>query len=152
MATRGLPAWPHTVTDPEDLPSAERLLIDAARAWAAACHRGEPPLPALRRLLATESAEAAAPALDALLRALAQAGPLTLGCPLCPRLVGEEPPLLLAAALAQRGARREALACLLNRLPNTLGYAAMAAAIGLGCGFRQAGLRFADPWAAPGKG
>ncbi|WP_270939381.1 hypothetical protein, partial [Falsiroseomonas oryzae] len=63
--------------------------------------------------------------------------------------VGEEPPLLLAAALAQRGARREALACLLNRMPGTLGYAAMAAAIGLGCGFRAARLRFADPWDAP---
>lgn len=152
MATRGLPAWPYTGAEPEELPPAERLLLDAARAWAGACRHGEPPLPALRRLLATESAEAAAPALDALLRALAQAGPLTLGCPLCPRLVGEEPPLLLAAALAQRGARREALACLLNRLPGTLGYAAMAAAIGLGCAFRQAGLRFADPWTASQAG
>ncbi|HEV7266541.1 MAG TPA: hypothetical protein VGN83_16700 [Falsiroseomonas sp.] len=151
MATRGLPAWPFTDADPEDLPPAERLLIDAARAWAAACRQREPTIPALRRLLATESAEPAAPALDALLRALAQAGPLTLGCPLCPRLVGEEPPLLLAAALAQRGARREALACLLNRLPNSLGYAAMAAAIGLGCGFRQAGLRFTDPWGSSNR-
>lgn len=149
MATRGLPAWPFTEAEPEALPPAERLVIDAARAWAAACRRGEPSLPALRRLLATESAERAAPALDALLRALAQAAPLTLGCPLCPRLVGEEPPLLLIAALAQRGPRREALACLLNRLPGTLGYAAMAAAIHLGCGFRQAGLHFADPWATP---
>jgi hypothetical protein len=152
MATRGLPAWPYTGTDPEELPAAERLLLDAARAWAEACRRGEPPLPRMRRLLATESAERAAPALDALLRALAQAAPLTLGCPLCPHLVGEEPPVLLAAALAQRGARREALACLLRHLPNPLAYAAMAAAIGLGCGFRQAGLRFADPWAAPGAG
>jgi hypothetical protein len=152
MATRGLPAWPYTSADPDDLPAAERLLLDAARAWAAACRRGEPPVPALNRLLATERAEAAAPALDALLRALTQAAPLTLGCPLCPRLVGEEPPILLAAALAQRGARREALACLLKRLPNPLAYAAMAAAIGLGCGFRQAGLRFADPWAAPDAG
>jgi hypothetical protein len=148
MATRGLPTWPYTATDPDDLPPAERLLIDAARAWAAACRQGEPTTPALRRLLATESAEASAPAMDALLRALAQAAPLTLGCPLCPRLIGEEPPLLLIAALAQRGPRREALAFLLNRLPGSLGYTAMAAAIGLGCGFRQAGLRFADPWAA----
>ena len=36
MATRGLPAWPYTGTAPEDLPAAERLLLDAARAWAAA--------------------------------------------------------------------------------------------------------------------
>jgi hypothetical protein len=148
MATRGLPTWPYSATDPDELPPAERLLLDAARAWAAACRCGEPPMPAIQRLLATESAEAAAPALDAMLRALAQAAPLTLGCPLCPRLVGEEPPMLLIAALAQRGPRREALACLLNRMPGTLGYAAMAAAIHLGCGFSQAGLRFADPWAA----
>jgi hypothetical protein len=152
MATRGLPAWPFTDAVPEDLPPAERLLVDAARTWAAACNRREPTLPALRRLLATESAEAAATPLDALLRALAEAAPLTLGCPLCPRLVGEEPPILLAAALAQRGARREALACLLRRLPNPLAYRAMAAAIGLGCAFRQVGLRFADPWAAPNAG
>lgn len=148
MATRGLPTWPFTEAAPEDLPPPERLLVDAARAWAAACTRGEPPVPALRRILATESAEPAATPLDALLRTLAEAAPLTLGCPLCPRLVGEEPPILLAAALAQRGARREALACLLRHLPNPLAYRAMAAAIGLGCGFRQAGLRFADPWGA----
>ncbi len=152
MATRGLPTWPFTDAAPEDLPAPERLLVDAARAWAAACRSGTPPLPTIRRLLATESAEAAAPAIDALLRALAEAAPLTLGCPLCPRLVGEEPPILLAAALAQRGPRREALACLLKRLPGQHAYTAMAAAIGLGCAFRQAGLRFADPWCAPGAG
>jgi len=146
MATRGLPAWPFTTTAPEELPGAERLLLDAARAWAAACRRGEPPVPALRRLLATERAEAAAAPLDALLRALAGAAPMTLGCPLCPRLVGEEPPLLLAAALAGRGARREALAFLLHRLPGRHAYDAMAAALALGCAFRAAGLRFADPW------
>lgn len=146
MATRGLPAWPHTKATPEELPPAERLLVDAARAWAAACRRGEPPEPALRRLLATERAEAAATPLDAMLRALARAAPLTLGCELCPRLVGDEPPLLLATALAQRGPRREALACLLNRLPNPKAYEAMAAAIGVGCAFRAAGLRFSDPW------
>lgn len=151
MATRGLPAWPYTSAEPEALPPAERLLLDTTRAWAAACHRGEPPLPVLRRLLVTEGAEDAAPAIDALLRALAQVAPLTLGCPLCPRLVGGEPPILLAAALAQRGARGEALACLLRRLPHPQAYAAMAATIGLGCGFARAGLRFADPWAAPSR-
>jgi hypothetical protein len=146
MTTRGLPAWPFTAAEPDALPAAERLLLDAARLWAAEARQGRPPLPAVKRLLATESAEAAAPALDAMLRALARAHPLTLGCPLCPRLVGEEPPLLLAAALAQRGPRREALACLLARLPNMDAYAATGAAIALGCGFRQAGLLFADPW------
>jgi hypothetical protein len=146
MATRGLPEWPYTSMDPEELPPAERLLLDAVRAWGAACHQGIATVPAMRRVLATESAEAAAPILDAMLRAVAQAGPLTIGCPLCPRLTGEEPPLLLIAALVQRGPRREAFACLLNRMPGKLGYDAMAAAIGLGCAFRQAGLLFADPW------
>jgi len=146
MATRGLPAWPYTGAAPEDLPTAERLLIDAARSWADACRRREAPLPVITRLLVTEGAEKAGPAIDALLRTLAEAAPLTLGCPLCPRLVGEEPPLLLAAALVQRGARREALACLLKHLPNRHAYAAVAAMIGLGCAFRRSGLCFTDPW------
>jgi hypothetical protein len=54
--------------------------------------------------------------------------------------------LLLFAALAQRGPRREAFACLLNRMPGRPGYDAMAAAIHLGSAFRQAGLLFTDPW------
>jgi hypothetical protein len=146
MTTRGLPTWPFATAEPESLPAAERLLLEAARAWAAACRQNAPPVLAIRNLLATENATRAAPALDALLRALAEAHPLTLGCPLCPRLVGEEPPLLLAVALAQRGERHQALACLLKRLPNRQAYAAMAAAIALGCAFRCAGLLFADPW------
>ncbi len=152
MATRGLPAWPYTAAEPDSLPQAERLLLDAARAWAAACRQGAPPLLAIRNLLATENATRAAPALDALLRALAEAHPLTLGCPLCPRLVGEEPPLLLAVALAQRGERHQALACLLKRLPDRQTYAAMAAAIALGGAFRAVGLVFADPWGSAQRG
>ena len=146
MATRGLPHWPYTEADPGALPPAERLVLDAARQWAAAARAGEPPLPAMRRLMAAEDAAAAAPALDALLRGLAAAHPLTLGCPLCPRLVGEEPSLLLAVALAQRGPRTEALACLLRRLPPPRAYQAMASAIGLGIELRRAGLVMADPW------
>lgn len=146
MATRGLPAWPFTTAEPDALPLAERLLLDAARAWATACRQDAPPLHAIRNLLTTENATRAAPALDALLRALAEAHPLTIGCPLCPRLIGEEPPLLLAVALAQRGERHQALACLLKRLPNPQANAATAAAIALGCAFRGAGLLFADPW------
>jgi hypothetical protein len=145
MATTGLPHWPWSGADSAGLPAPERLLIDAARAWARAACLGEPALPALRRLLATEDATAAAEPLDQLLRALAQ-HPLTIGCPLCPRLVGEEPALLLTVACAQRGPRREALACLLRRLPPWDAYAATGAAIGLGCAFRKAGLRFGDPW------
>lgn len=146
MATRGLPAWPFTDAEADALPAAERLVIDAARIWAAEARRGAPPLPSMRRLLATESAEAAAAPPEALLRALATAHPLTLGCPLCPRLVGEEPPLLLAVALAQRGPRREALACLMARMPNAQAYAATAAAIATGCALRAAGVVMGDPW------
>ncbi|MGK7870085.1 hypothetical protein [Falsiroseomonas sp. E2-1-a20] len=145
MATTGLPNWPWSNAEADALPPAERLAIDATRAWAAAARRGEPALLALRHLLSTEDAGAAAEPLDALLRTLAQ-HPLTVGCPLCPRLVGEEPALLLAMACAQRGPRREALAFLLRRLPPPQAYAATAAAIAFGCAFRRAGLRLGDPW------
>lgn len=145
MATTGLPHWPWTGAEADALPAAERMLIDSARAWAAAARQGQPALLAVRRLLATEDAMGAAEPLDALLRTLAQ-HPLTLGCPLCPRLVGEEPALLLAVACAQRAPRREALACLMRRLPPYQAYAATAAAIALGCAFRRAGLKLGDPW------
>ncbi|MGG5808618.1 hypothetical protein [Falsiroseomonas sp. CW058] len=145
MATRGLPLWPWTTCETDALPAAERLLVDAARLWAAEARRGVPPEPALRRLLAAESAGAAAAPLDALMRAVAAPG-LRLGCPLCPNIAGDEAALLLVAALAQRGPRREALACLVARLPGAGAYAAMGAAIAMGCAFRAAGLRFADPW------
>jgi hypothetical protein len=148
MATTGLPRWPWTNAEADALPPAERLLIDAARAWAAALHQGRPREAALHQVLATEDAAAAAAPLAALLQALAQR-PLTLGCPLCPRLVGEEPALLLALACAQNGPRREALACLLRCLPPLQAYAATAAAIAIGTALRAAGLRLADPWAAP---
>jgi hypothetical protein len=145
MATTGLPNWPWSNAEADALPPAERLVIDAARAWATAARHGEPALMPLRRLLATEDAGAAAEPLDALLRALAQHR-LTLGCPLCPRLVGEEPALLLTVACAQRGPRREALAFLLRRLPPHQAYSATAAAIAFGCALRRAGLRLGDPW------
>jgi len=35
MATRGLPTWPLAGTEADTLPEGERLLLDAARAWAA---------------------------------------------------------------------------------------------------------------------
>lgn len=145
MATTGLPHWPWSNAEADALPPAERLMIDAARAWAAAARQGTATLPALRRLLATEDAGDAAEPLDALLRTLAQHR-LTLGCPLCPRLVGEEPALLLTIACAQRGQRRETLAFLLRRLPPHQAYAATAAAIAFGCALRRAGLRLDDPW------
>jgi hypothetical protein len=147
MATTGLPHWPWQHAEADALPPAERLVIDAARAWAAAARNARPRQTALREVLMTEGAEEATGALEALLQVLAQR-PLTLGCLLCPRLVGEEPALLLALACAQRSRRHETLALLLRRLPPRDAYVATAAAIAIGAGLRAAGLRLAEPWGA----
>jgi hypothetical protein len=149
MATTGLPHWPWQHAEADALPPAERLLIDAARAWAAAAHQGRPRGAALRQILATENAEAAAGALEALLGSLAQR-PLTLGCPLCPSLPGAEPDLLLALACAQHGRRREALALLLRHAAPREAHAATAAALTVAGALRAAGLRLREPWRAGG--
>lgn len=137
MSTRGLPEWPWTDAETDGLPAAERLLLDAIRAWRAA----EAPLPALRLLLAAEDAVLAALPLDALLRS----APIRACAPLCPRVNPEEAALMLACALAQRGARSEALAALLRLLPLQAAYAAMPAAIHLGAALRAAGLLMRHP-------
>lgn len=141
MAVSGLPNWPWAGTAADDLPPQERLLLDAIRAWHAAARAGTPPLPSASMILATEDAAAAAPPLDALLRA----APIAAGCPICARVTPQEAALLLACALAQRGARSEALAALLRLLPLPSAYAAMPAAIHLGCAFRRAGLLLRHP-------
>ena len=146
MATRGLRHWPYTQACPEDLPAPELTLLDAIRAWEQARRRGDAPLNRARLVLETEGAAAAAPALDGLLGALSGRSAARIGCVLCPRLTEDEALLLTAVALAQRQARGEALAMLLRQLSAPSAYAAMAAAITLGCHFRAAGLRFADPW------
>jgi hypothetical protein len=137
MSTSGLPDWPWVGTAADDLSVAERLLLDAVRAW----HRGTPPLPATLIILAAEDAMAAAGPLDTLLRT-AQIAP---ACMLCPNVAPQEAALLLACALAQRGARSEALAALLRLLPLRAAYAAMPAAIHLGCALRRAGLLMRHP-------
>lgn len=137
MSTRGLPEWPWTDAEADNLPAAERLLLDAIRAWRAA----EAPLPALRLLLTAEDAIPAALPLDALLRTV----PIQACAPLCPRMNPEEAALMLACALAQRGARSEALAALLRLLPLRSAYAAMPAAIHLGAALRAAGLLMRHP-------
>lgn len=141
MAVSGLPDWPWAGTAADDLQPQERLLLDAIRAWHAAARAGTPPLPPAAMILATEDAAAAAPPLDALLRA----APVAASCPLCPKVAPQEAALLLACALAQRGARSEALAALLRLLPLPSAYAAMPAAIHLGCAFRRAGLLLRHP-------
>ncbi len=141
MATSGLPDWPWAGTAADDLPSQEKLVLDAIRAWYAAARAGAPPLPAAALILTTEDAGPAAPSLDALLRA----APIAAGCPFCLRVTPQEAALLLACALAQRGPRSEALAALLRFLPLQAAYAAMPAAIHFGCALRRAGQLLRHP-------
>ncbi|MBR0682843.1 hypothetical protein GXW74_20285 [Roseomonas eburnea] len=141
MSTSGLPDWPWAGTEADALPQAERLVLDAVRAWYAAARAGAPPLPAAHLVLVAEEAAPAAPPLDALLRA----APVAAGCPFCLRVAPQEAALLLACALAQRGARSEALAALLRLLPLRAAYAAMPAAIHLGSALRRAGLLLRHP-------
>lgn len=141
MAISGLPDWPWAGALAEDLPPQEKLMLDAIRAWYAAARTGTLPLPAAALVLTTEDAAAAAPPLDALLRA----APIAAGCPFCMRIAPQEAALLLACALAQRGARSEALAALLRLLSLQAAYAAMPAAIHLGCALRRAGLLLRHP-------
>lgn len=144
MATHGLPAWPWTRHPVAELPAAERLLLDAARAWAQAARLGHPPSPALQRLLVTEDAASAAVPLDALLRLTGTEG---VGCAFCAQATEAEAWLLLSCALVQHGAKAEALAQFLRRLPLPNAYRAMPPALGLGVMFRRAGLVFARPFA-----
>ncbi|MBK1659495.1 hypothetical protein [Paracraurococcus ruber] len=143
MATHGLPAWPWAGTPVDDLPAAERLLLDGARLWAAAARQGHAPLPALRLPFAAEGATAAVAPLDALLHALDAA--LPIGCPLCPRTLPAEALLLLGCGLVQRGAAREAQAVLLRCLPAAPVAALLAGAVPLGIALAQAGLWLRNP-------
>ena len=137
MTTTGLPDWPWTRAKAEDLPPAEALLLDAVRAW----HGGAAPAHAAALILAAEDAAAAAIPLNSMLRF----APVTVHRPLCPCIGTQEAALLLACALAQRGARSEALAAFLRLLPLHLAYAAMPPAIRLGVAFRRAGLFLQNP-------
>jgi len=137
MATHGLPDWPWVEDDPDTLPAPERLLLDALRTWQRATTMTEPAIPALRILLAAEGAEDAAIPIDALLRSIPQP---RIACPLCPRVAPGEAALLLLCALAQRGARSEALAAALRLLPLRTAYAAMPPSIMTGATLRKSGL------------
>ncbi|WP_135469399.1 hypothetical protein [Crenalkalicoccus roseus] len=145
MATYGLPAWPWTGAPPEELPPPEALLLEGMRRWAAAAEAGRPTLAALHPPFVAEDALAATGPLDALLRLAAGLRPLGFGCLLCPRVTGQEARLLLACALAQRGARQQALAGFATWLPPAAAYAAMPPAIHLGAALRAAGLLLRDP-------
>lgn len=141
MATHGLPIWPWTEALAEDLPPAEALLLDAMRRWSEAAGTGRPALVAVRMTLVVEDLAPAAPSLDSVLRC----APFRLANPLQPYLEGDEPALLLALALAQRGPRRECLAAFLRLLPPALAYQAMGHALCLAQALRRGGLLLAHP-------
>lgn len=132
MATRGLPTWPHLNDLPDNLPEAERLVLDSVRAWAL---RGSMADAAL--VLASAGVEGTALLLDPLLRALPG---LRLACPLCPVVTRGEASLLLALSAAQHHARGVALG-LLHRLAPPLGaYRAMPALINLAVALRRGAI------------
>jgi len=134
--------WPWKGVEADALPPAEHLLLDAFRRWHRAATEGHPPLPGLRLLLIAEGAEAVAPAIDALLRLAPTAA---IGCPFCPRVTQDEAALLFLCALAQRGARSEALAAALRLLPLRAAYAALPPAIMAGVALRSLGLLLHNP-------
>jgi hypothetical protein len=134
MATRGLPAWPHLGQDSEVLPEAERLLLDAARAWAAKGSAG--PMAAAAIVLAAGGTEGAALVLDPLLRNLPT---LHLAGPLCPHITESESAMLLAVSAAQQGSRGLALGLLHRLAPPLTAYRALPLLVGLACALKRSG-------------
>lgn len=140
MATRGLPTWPHLNDQADSLPEPERLLLDAARAWAGRGPAG--PVGEAALILATAGAEGTALLLDPLLRALPG---LTLGCTLCPVINQPEAALLLATGAVQQGRRGVALG-LLHRLAPPLGaYRAMPGLLHLALALKRGGVILTTP-------
>lgn len=140
MATRGLPTWPHLNDQADSLPEPERLLLDAARAWAGRGPAG--PVGEAALILAAAGAEGTALLLDPLLRRLPG---LQLGCALCPIVNQPEAALLLAIGAVQQGRRGVALG-LLHRLAPPLGaYRAMPGLIHLGLALKRGGVTLATP-------
>ncbi len=144
MATHGLPTWPWTDVEIESLPPPEALLLEAMRRWACAARHGLPPLNACHIPLVAEDVPDAAYPLDGVLRTRGSHA-FAIACPMQARLTGDEPALLLAFSLAQRGPRREALAAFLRLLPPAPAYTAMSYAMSVGMTFRRAGLLFSNP-------
>ncbi|MBY0338764.1 MAG: hypothetical protein K2X11_19270 [Acetobacteraceae bacterium] len=135
MATRGLPRWPQADADADTLAEGARLLLDAARAWAAPGPAG--PLPQASLVLAAEDLGELALPLDSALRRLPG---LVLACPLCPRLAAEESALIAALAAIQRGQRSLGLAVLQSLAPPLQAYQAMPALIAVASAMARAGL------------
>jgi hypothetical protein len=135
MATHGLPSWPLLGTEPQTLPDAERLVLDALRRWAGCGPAG--PVAEAALVLSSAGAEGAALPLDAAWRALPG---LVARAPLCPCLASDEAHMLQALAAAQSSRRGLALA-LLHRLAPPLGaYRAMPALLVAAGALRRAGV------------
>lgn len=140
MATRGLPAWPLIGQDTDTLPEPERLVLDAARAWAGAGPAG--PMGEAALVLAAGGMEGVALPLDAALRALPG---LRLQWPLCPMVSRGEATLIMALAVAQSGRRAVALALLHRLAPPMSAYRAVAELSVMACVFRRGGLSLTAP-------
>jgi hypothetical protein len=88
-----------------ELDPAERVLLIAVRWWTADQQNGTDPLPRLLDILEHTGTRDAALALDRWMSVLAWGArhPITIQCPRCPHLSGDETCLLFAASLAQAG-------------------------------------------------
>lgn len=140
MATRGLPAWPLIGQQTDTLPEPERLVLDAARAWAGNGPAG--PMGEAALVLAAGGMEAAALPFDAALRTLSG---LRMQWPLCPAVSRGEATLLMALAVAQSGRRAVALALLHRLAPPLSAYRAVAELSVMGCVFRRGGIWLTAP-------
>jgi len=140
MATRGLPAWPLIGQETDTLPEPERLVLDAARAWAGGGPAG--PVGEAALVLAASGMEGVALPLDAALRTLPG---LWLAERLAPHVARGEATLLMALAVAQSGRRTVALALLHRLAPPMSAYRAVAELSMMGCALRRGGLGLAAP-------
>ena len=95
-------AYPNSAAD---LDRAECVLLLAVRWWVADFREREDPLPRLLEAMGTAGAHDAAFSVDRLMTALIRFGrkPVTIHCPRCPDLSGDEKHILSAASLVQTG-------------------------------------------------
>ncbi|MFC3126514.1 hypothetical protein ACFOD4_15730 [Pseudoroseomonas globiformis] len=143
MATHGLPSWPYTELDAEDLPRPEGLLLEGMRRWNAAAGIGRPALSSLALPFIAENAVEAALPLDRLIRC--GQGRFRLAPVTATQTTSDEAALLLALALAQRAPRREALAALLRIVSAAEAQSGLGHALRIGGVLRRAGLLMRNP-------
>jgi hypothetical protein len=88
-----------------ELDPAESVLLIAIRWWVSSFRHDEDPMPRLCQGLETAGTLDAAFSIDALMAIVARTvqEPISIHCPRCPRVSGDEKHLLHAASLAQAG-------------------------------------------------